>query len=680
MKQSRHCCVVEPIESRVLLAAVAGEEVVFDAASGPAVVVEADGTTVTLSLAGPGTGRAGVTEAGVVVRLEGTTDKSTLVAAPDPATGRAALARLDVQRSLGRLVAPRLDLAGDVNVAGALRQADLGDAPGITRSSVRIGAGQRAALTFGRVRDLGIDSPAGLASVTAAGWDDDPANGPDPVTAAAVGRFVVNGDARLELRAGRVGAMAVAGDLVDSKLILMPDGRAGRGGLGSLAVGGAMRGSWVNALADIGQITTGGMIDSVVAAGVAYAETSPGVFEQPLPAKTFSDFGSFTGKYAIRSVTVNSRVGQEYAFANSRVGAYRIGSVRLDGVRGDNGHRPFGAAAYLLNRLLRRFVGSQAGQPTGMDMGTDFVVRQIFAPLVFRPGPGGYGGYYGGNTPGMGFVKVVVTSDPNWTYVPIGENGVPIGSVTRHASSTGIFLNPNNTYDARDAAGAVVAGPGPLADVILAAAGTPGVSMKVEVKPALGTADGSLTFLGTSVGAEVVIPVPANPVRYLPPAAPGTYVPPISVPAQSDLVAAMRAAGVEVQEFARPLLRLRADGIEVARRFDDTGLRRARLLADHTYAMTDAYGATLAAGASLADVLFHGEGPPLGGRQRFPAWLVTTANKVTVHGLARGGTVVFDKPFEQVIDPAGAVFTTPGGEELQTWMGQHGVRVQHFTG
>jgi hypothetical protein len=339
--------------------------------------------------------------------------------------------------------------------------------------------------------------------------------------------------------------------------------------------------------------------------------------------------------------------------------------------------------------LLRKFGGADVHMNDDVNPPTDFVARQIFAPLMFRPAPGGYGGYYGGGPTGGHAAITIVSNRLDYTVVPIGEGGVQVGTVANHLSAagnfpnpaaTGIFLNPDNTYDARDAAGAVVVPPAPLADVILALAGTPGVSMKVEAKGPVGTDDGSMTFLSTSESGEVVIPVPRTPVRYQPPAGPpGTPVLALAVPAQSELVAAMRAGGAEVQEFTRPLVRLRAEGVEVARAFDDTGLRRVRLISDHTYGMTDGR-AVLALGPSLPDVLFGAEGPPLGGRQRLPAWVVWSDHKVTVYGLSRGGTAVFDLAQENVIDATGAVFTTPGVAELQAWLRQHGVRVEAFAG
>jgi hypothetical protein len=686
---------LEPLERRVLLAA---------AAPIVSTLTEADGTRVTASLAGPGTLDASVSRGLTVLRLDGTTERSTLTVTSDPATGAATIDSIHVNGSLGRLLAGDAVLADSVIVTGALRQAVLGDvtadAAAQLPATVRIGAGRRTTLSLGRVKDLDIDAPAvAFAAVTARSWEDDPANGRQRFVAASVARFSVGANASFDLYADRIGAVAVTGDLTDSKIMVLPGaagGPQGQGqgqapGLASLSVGGAMRRTWVNTLADVGQVTTGGMFDSVIAAGVAYAETSPGVFEQPLPAKAaFSDVGSFTGKYAIRSVTVNDRVGQDYAFANSRVGAYRVGSVRIDGVRSDNGGRPFGVAAYQLNRLLRKFGGADADKNDDINPPTDFVARQIFAPLVFRPAPGGYGGYYGGGGPNGGYVAIsIVNNQLDYTIVPFDEGGVQVGTVANHLSAagvfpnpaaTGIFLNPDNTYDARDAAGAVVVPPAPLADVILALAGKPGVSMKAEVKGPVGTDDGSLTFLSTSEGAEVVIPVPRTPVRYQPPSGPpGSFVPALAVPTQSELVAALRAGGTEVQEFTRPLVRLRFEGVEVARMFDDTTLRRVRLIADHTYGLSDGRN-VLAVGASLPDVLLGAEGPRLGGRQRLPAWVVWSDHKVTVYGLSRGGTAVFDLAQENVIDPAGAVFTTPGAGEFLAWMRQHGVRVEDFVG
>jgi hypothetical protein len=316
------------------------------------------------------------------------------------------------------------------------------------------------------------------------------------------------------------------------------------------------------------------------------------------------------------------------------------------------------------------------------------IVRQIFRPLVFRK-VGRYGGYFGGRPGGAVTMSIYEPELDPTTYVPIGQGGVQVGSVSNHTSASTIFLNPDGTYDARDAAGTVVVPAAPLADVIVAVAGSPGTSMKLEVKPiapasaTVPAADGSLTFLSTSVGAEVVIPVPATRTVYqvaVPaPLPPGFQMVNYSVPDRAALVTAIKALGPDVQEFTRPLLRLRSEGIEIGRAFDDAGLRRLRLLADHTFAITDAAGATLGAAADLPDVLLEGS-LPLGGRQGFPAWLVSGDHRVTLYGLARGGTAVLDRAAEQVIDAAGAVFGVPAVAELRDWMVRHGVRFSEHNG
>src|SRR5690349_13881700 len=198
---------IEPLERRVLMAAA------------PAIVstlTEADGTRVTASLVGPGTLDAGIFRGLTVLRLDGTTERSTLTVTSDAATGAATIDSVHVNGSLGRLLAPDAVLADSLIVSGALRQAVIGDVTGDpaagSPATIRIGVGRRTTLSLGRVKDLDIDAPdVAFASVAARSWDDDPANGRQRFAAASVGRLSVGGDASFDLYADRVGAVAITG-------------------------------------------------------------------------------------------------------------------------------------------------------------------------------------------------------------------------------------------------------------------------------------------------------------------------------------------------------------------------------------------------------------------------------------------------------------------------------------
>jgi hypothetical protein len=98
----------EPLERRVLLAATP---------PGVFTLTEADGTRVTASLAGPGTLQASLAGGRTVLRLDGTTERSTLTVSSDPATGTPTLDSVEVNGSLGRLLAPDAVLAGAPRLA-----------------------------------------------------------------------------------------------------------------------------------------------------------------------------------------------------------------------------------------------------------------------------------------------------------------------------------------------------------------------------------------------------------------------------------------------------------------------------------------------------------------------------------------------------------------------------------
>jgi hypothetical protein len=51
----------------------------------------------------------------------------------------------------------------------------------------------------------------------------------------------------------------------------------------------------------------------------------------------------------------------------------------------------------------------------------------------------------------------------------------------------------------------------------------------------------------------------------------------------------------------------------------------------------------------------------------------TAAPKVTIEGLARGGTAVYDAAGETALDPAGNVFALPGPGPLHEWLRENGM-------
>ena len=253
-------------------------------------------------------------------------------------------------------------------------------------------------------------------------------------------------------------------------------------GLRRLTVGGAMRGSRVNALADIGAVSAGAMFDSDVVAGVRFEEVHPaaGVFEPVLPSEHYEGYSEsdkefdFTGRYALGSLGVTAAVTDAggFAFVNSRVAAHRIGGVKLVGVQPQNNGRDSGVAGYRVSRVQRRF-----GGPDGPALSREeyprtnyFIVRQLFQPLRFDPGTGTY-------TSGSGFINLTNGLSGGTTISSgtlISAAGVQVGTMADHPTAATVWLNLDGSYDARGADGVVVVRDATLAGLCAAARGHPG--------------------------------------------------------------------------------------------------------------------------------------------------------------------------------------------------------------
>ncbi len=182
----------------------------------PATFTDADGEPVTVLLVGPGSGVVELTaEEGVDadrIALTGTTSASTLIVRVAGREGTG-VGSIDVDGDLRSLIAPRLDLLGDVTVAGSLTYAQLDDV--LAPATLTLAATGRTILRFDRVADLSVSAAGGITALLAAEWLDTDAT-PDTIAADHLTSLVVHGNRRdgapgdfqadLDLAGGHYGA------------------------------------------------------------------------------------------------------------------------------------------------------------------------------------------------------------------------------------------------------------------------------------------------------------------------------------------------------------------------------------------------------------------------------------------------------------------------------------------
>ena len=710
---------VEALEPRALLAAGASAagpvEVQFHAGTRSARLTPGPNQRVALTMRGPGTGTATVSDGAVDLVLEGTTARTTVMV---KASGRVAprLGRVVVRGSLGSFRAPAADVAGDVTFEGPVAEVLIGTtARGATQApgqrTLRLAPGTSGTVVrLGAVRDLTIDAAgADIASIAVAGWVDDEASGVDRITANSIGTIDSgttrrNGrgpspgaaDFQADVRASWLGAMTVAGNLSASSLVVMPAAEGQGAGVGSVDVAGSMQGVKLIAMGDIGAVRARGMLFTDIVAGVRIGIRADGTFEHVLPAESYTADFDFTGAYRIGEVAVTgaadpgrgARPGRRRprvfvtetplldSFVQSRIAAYDVGDVLLDAVSGYMASgRQFGVGAYRVGSVLRRFA-----DPSSVP--GDFVVRQTSAPLTYHEGPDGYGGYYGnGSNDASGVISGVVLRDgiitpPELPYVEVPAGGIRIGKGSVGAASATLHLMPDGVYELRGASGPLVRDTN-LALLVLGVAGVPGTSLKVVHAPPSESAAGAARFRSTSVSDSldlVLPPASAKPYRVLVPTSAGLEERLMRLPSFTEIIETISAGGRRVDVFDRELLLVRPEGREIGRAFDDRGLRKILLTERNTFRVTGPSGSTLWEGDDLLAAL-TGDGPRLGER-RMPLRIVGKG-QVSLYGLARGGTAVFDFGGRQTLDPAGNVQTLLDGAGLAERLRQAGI---DFTG
>ena len=200
-----------------------------------AVVVDGDGTEVTLLLSGQGRGEVFIGGDGYIecVRVTGATGDSRLIILTNrDGDGRTRIERIEVTGDLNELYAPQVDLDGRLMVSGEIDRATLGNVIGA--STMRFGGSvnSRATwLTFGRAQDLDLVSGAPIMGLTVIELLDVDAN-EEKIVAPYIGWIYA------------IGAAGIAGNF-QANLELSGAGlAAGAAVLGGATVGGEIACLW----------------------------------------------------------------------------------------------------------------------------------------------------------------------------------------------------------------------------------------------------------------------------------------------------------------------------------------------------------------------------------------------------------------------------------------------------
>ena len=319
----------------------------------------------TFSIEGKGTGLVVPTLDGQFdVVVKGTDAKSILkIGADKVGSGKYGLRNLiigedEARTSIGAIKARNANFHGDVLITGSVAKATLGDitGPSVLEIGMPTSSKGQATLTFGRVRDLSIETETPIKSLTAIDWldtrDSDVIVSPWIGSIQIKGNRGVRGDFEAGLKLSGVGApdgialrqFTAAGNLAESKW----------------SIGGS-----------IGDIVAGAMIDSAIFAGLSGGG-------QVLP----KSLASFASTASISSLTVRGS-SREPSFVRSFVAASVLSKVSLKIVDTTKTGVEFGLAADKIKDFNRAGLklalknldaAKDNNDPT---LGGDFVLRTV---------------------------------------------------------------------------------------------------------------------------------------------------------------------------------------------------------------------------------------------------------------------------------------------------------------
>ena len=289
-----------------------------------AVWTDADGSVVTVSLRGPGSGTvefasgANASRNASAIVLDGATAATTV--SVGVRNGQTTVGAVSVNGGLRSLSARAVDVNGDVAVSGTLGKLQLDD---VSNGTLRVGPGGATSLTLASATNYNIDSGSAFSSLKVGRWTDDDA-APDTIAAPLVTSLSVSGDFGADLSTASVGRARV---------------------------GGAVTGSTWRLAEFLGTVSAGAVRDSRILVAVTDA-----AFEAGTLPDAPDDFTNAAATF--RSLSIRGRSGGGATFSNAQIAAPNIGRASLGTVAATNGGTTFGLAADFIDSVSGTAEGS----------------------------------------------------------------------------------------------------------------------------------------------------------------------------------------------------------------------------------------------------------------------------------------------------------------------------------
>jgi subtilisin family serine protease len=321
-----------------VLQATAGQRSISFGGKTKAVFNDADGSRVTISVKGPGSGLvlfdtdADADPSGIV--LTGVTNRSSVSVKGDTTVGG-----VSIDGALKSFSGKTLDLNGTFSAGGSIRTLQLRT---LSDATITLGAGDSVSFSAGSVFDTSLTAAAAIKSIKVVGWFDNVAP-EDAITTPLLSSVSSKGDFMANIAADSVGKVKVGGTLAGD----------------------------IISTGDIASVTAASIGDVSVFAGVA-----PGFSGLP---DTLDDFTNPLAK--ISSLSIKGKFTG--AFSAARIAAPLIRKTSVGNVLTDNGGVAFGFAADNISSISGLFDGSEKfkfknlADPAQSVIRNDFAIRAI---------------------------------------------------------------------------------------------------------------------------------------------------------------------------------------------------------------------------------------------------------------------------------------------------------------
>jgi hypothetical protein len=317
---------------------------------------DADGTTATFTLKGPGSatieivgdnpqqtvvkGVATITGTNNFVgsiAATGTTGATTLTITTKGGNKMIDVPALTSDGSFKSIVAKTTNLTGNLSVAGAIATLSLNNA---SNGTIAInGLGPALSLTLAAANNVGLVSASAVKVIQAGVWNSPGAT----ISVPLITQMKVKGNASFAMNAGVVKMLSIGGVLSNSTLTFS----AGGSDVGKMTVGG-LSGTTIHAAGNLGAISARSLLNSSIYAGVA---SLPGGAALP------SSAGDFAAQASIASVILKK--SGSASMVNSNIAAWSLGKLSLAKVSFANAGNAFGVAGHTIASLSASDSGSK---------------------------------------------------------------------------------------------------------------------------------------------------------------------------------------------------------------------------------------------------------------------------------------------------------------------------------